>query len=532
MPRHLVDERITVQVSLGCHYDGAALPEPDLNHRETMEAGVRKRAAFAPPMRKRKLVRRLAKFVRKWLDKNMRPLAADSDTSVETWIEKTNYPRWRKDALLATWRELGGWHNLTKDDFLCKSFPKDETYPNVPVDEWKHTRGINSRTDRFKVAVGPIFKLIEEQVFKDPHFIKHVPIADRPAYIRSRLFRAGAKYHVTDYTAFESLFTREIMEAVEFQLYEYMVRHLPVGIEFMKLVRLVIGGVQHCSYKQFRASIPCCRMSGEMCTSLGNGFSNLMFMLFMCELKGCTDVAGVIEGDDGLFVMNGDPPGPSDFADLGLVIKMETHTELSTASFCGLIFDSEELCNTTDPIEVLVGYGWTNRSYARSRNTKLLMLLRCKALSLAHQYPGCPIIQELAKFGLRTTSKLARKTERWIERGGPRHMSLWDREQLLLACRDSARLTFPAPGPRTRSLVEMEYGISVGDQFAIEAYLSGLSTVRPLSHPCIDFYVRPAWVKYWRLYTVETDLESHNRLPLPSGLMEGFVQEWVAKPVR
>jgi hypothetical protein len=88
-------------------------------------------------------------------------------------------------------------------------FVKDEGY-----DSFKHARGINSRTDEFKVRVGPIFKLIEKEVFKLPCFIKKVPLDRRAEYILDMMGETGP-FLVSDYTAFESLFTRDIMSRVE-----------------------------------------------------------------------------------------------------------------------------------------------------------------------------------------------------------------------------------------------------------------------------------------------------------------------------
>jgi len=514
--------RPPVLVSLGCHVDGSVLPHPDLFDRDTAIAGVRKRFAFAPPVADKGRMKRLKKFVRGWVRKHLVPLAPDADLSLETWLSQTNYPEWRKQQLRVKWEKVGSMYHLLYSHFACKSFIKDEMY-----EEFKHARGINSRTDEFKCAVGPIFKAIEHEVFKNPHFIKHVPVADRPRYIRDRIQRIGALYFATDYTSFESLFVPSLMNAVEFELYDYMTSQIPDHDQFMKLCRDVIGGVQQCHFNGFTARVPGCRMSGEMCTSLGNGFSNLMFALFLCEELGIKNVDGVVEGDDGLFVADSFPTSV-DFASLGLVIKIETHTNLSDASFCGLLFDPEELANVTDPISAVAGFGWTYGCYKQCSSKKNLMLLRCKALSLAHQYPGCPIIQALAQYGLRVTRKVCFWLRGWVQKSGPRGMSLWDREQLLLAIRDESKLLFPAPGMRTRLLMERLFGVSVEEQVALESYFAGLTGVTPLRHDVLVVHSKPAWREYWLRYTIECSIRNEwlDRPPLPSGFYAGFVREF------
>lgn len=429
--RHNSDIRPVVQSSLGCHYVGAALPKPDISDPVTAEAGVRKRFCFQPPRPSRRVLKRLRAFVRTWCRKHLTPLAPDSDVSVESWLDQTDYPAWRKQELKAKWDEVKDiWDD--PDNFTCKSFIKDETYG-----EYKHARGINSRSDEFKCAVGPIFRLIEKEVFKLDWFVKKVPVSERPAYIKKRLMRVGAKYYATDYSAFESLFTRELMEACEFELYRYMVRGLPDAVNFIALVESVLGGLNRCEYKHFWVELAATRMSGEMCTSLGNGFSNLMFMLFVCQQVGAHDEIGVVEGDDGLFTMWGTSPTEADFARLGLVIKLQEHSDLCSASFCGIIFDPEDCINVTDPREVLCSFGWTVRQYHGCRPGLKKVLLRCKALSYAHQYPGCPVIAALARYGLRVTRSV--DIRGFLEKD--RTLSWWERTQL----RDASRTRRKSP---------------------------------------------------------------------------------------
>jgi hypothetical protein len=349
-------------------------------------------------------------------------LSADVDTSVPKWLEGTPYPLWRKRELQAKWDAI-----VDIDDpkhFMCKSFQKDEGYI-----AFKHARGINARSDEFKCMVGPIFKLIEEQVYQDHHFIKHIPVADRPKYITDLLYSPGGKYYAGDYTSFEALFVELLMCAVEFELYDYMTQHLPEGDRFRRLLRAVLAGDNVCNYRDFQVILKAVRMSGEMCTSLGNGFANLMFLLFIAQEKGSTHVDGVVEGDDSLFVMDGVTPTSEDFARLGLVIKLEEHEQLSTASFCGLVFDPTDQLNISDPLKILAAFGWTSQRYAASKDKTLRALLRCKALSLAHTYPGAPIISALAQYGLRVTSDVPLcKLRRLVN--GREAMNAWERDRL------------------------------------------------------------------------------------------------------
>jgi hypothetical protein len=278
-------------------------------------------------------------------------------------------------------------------------------------------------------------------------------------------------------------------------------------------------------------------MSGEMCTSLGNGFSNLMFMLYTCERKGCTDVEGVVEGDDGLFTMTGTPPTIEDFAELGLVIKLDRHTKLSTASFCGIVFDEDDKANITDPREVLASFGWGSKEYARSRPFKKMALLRCKALSYAYQYPGCPIIGDLAFSTLCLTDRAHREKQFIDESGFGRatkkiidRMNPWEREQLLEALAQNSKrsLRYVPPRPGSRQLVEELYGIPLDHQLKIEASLWSSTQLEPLTCPYIGMHMSPDWNHYFDNYAFvssrqDPDLERPTRVwPHPPAEPEWF----------
>jgi len=518
LPREVdLDIRPPVAVSLGPILDGVALPHPDPHDPLTTMTGVMKRYAIETPAPDVQLLAELGEYVDKWLKNNMVPLEPDVDTSNATWLSKTNYPAWRKenlrdvwDGMSYTWGETdaldgGLWKSYTD----VKSFMKDETYI-----DWKYARGINARSDQFKCIVGPIFRLIEERLYQHPAFIKHIPVADRAEYITKLLERASAVYLVSDYTAFESLFVREIMEKVEFKLYEYMTSKIPEGQNFMELVREVLGGVNTCQYKNFRVLVEATRMSGEMCTSLGNGFANLMFMLFVLEKSGCRDVLGVVEGDDGLFVSNG-RPDETLFTRLGLRIKLETHTNLADASFCGMVFAPEDRLVVVNPLEVLAEFGWASATYWQSGEKTLRTLLRCKALSLAHQYPGCPVISELAWYGLRVTRDV-RKCKMWRLVNSGKAFNSWERDRLIAAMKDEAKIVKIASPTATRLLVERRYGITLEIQSHLEKMLAEKSDLGPIYSPLVRDMVPESWRRYAKDYTATPAEPIRPQLDVPS----------------
>lgn len=487
-------KRPPVQVSLGCPVKGLALPHADPQDGETMIKGVQKRFVMEPPPADVGLLAELKEFVSAYVNRKLTPLSSDCDLGLDAWLDGTTYPQWRKEELRKVFSSFEGDDLLDPEKFYtaCKSFMKDETYV-----DFKHARGINSRTDTFKTFLGPIAKLIESEVYKLRPFIKHIPVRDRPRVIVDRLMREGAKYYATDYTAFEALFRRALMEAIEFVLYDYMTKDLHVHALLMEVCDKVLGGVNVCVFRTFIVRVLATRMSGEMVTSLGNGFSNLMIVKFLCRKLGIGSLRLFVEGDDCIASTREGFPSSGDFSRLGLIIKIEEHDDLCSASFCGIISDEIDQINVVDPLEVLVKTGWTTSQYARVRGGKLKTLLRCKALSMAYMYPGCPVVQEFAHYLLRATRSF--DVRGFLERN--KQLSLWERDQIGAAVRvakdregvEGLRLPVPI---RTRVLVEHKFQLSVELQLKLEGYFRNLTDIQEIDIGFAADLVPQSWSDY------------------------------------
>lgn len=491
-----LSKRPVVAASLGCHVPGVLMPHPDPHDTLTTVAGVGSRFTFAPPTPDPTWLEEFRVFVQTWLQQNMTPLSADTDVSFDWWIEQTHYSQARKQELREKWEKLSNIRDPSKKYHWCKSFQKDEHYP-----AYKHSRAINSRSDEFKCFSGPFFKRIEEELYKLPQFIKHIPVADRPAYIRNYLRQAvGEDCQATDFTAFESLFTETLMEVCEMQLYQYMTGQHPMGPDWFEVVHDFLVGENVCQFKNFTTRVPATRMSGDMCTSLGNGFTNLMVFLFIVHKIGGWDPRIVVEGDDGLGNNAGPKPTSEHFTKLGLVVKLERHTDISTASFCGIIFDPEDMINVADPRECVAQIGWCSRQYALAKPSKRKALLRCKALSYAHQYPGCPIIQSCALWLLRATRGHEQAARDIV--GKQKYVNMWYKNKMMAAFRDEKKLVPKTPGNGTRFLVERKYGITVEQQKEIEAYFDGLDHIQPINIPCLNWSFPNEWKEYYANYVI------------------------------
>jgi hypothetical protein len=196
------------------------------------------------------------------------------------------------------------------------------------------------------------------------------------------------------------------MDAVEFELY----RHCLSDDEHLEYMLSILSGINVITTRNgAKIRIKARRMSGEMNTSLGNGFTNLMIIKFFVHEynRGHANkikIDGIVEGDDGLFVILGDVSSDtiSEFYErLGFLLKVEQIPDPCKASFCGLTFpESGQVVR--DPRRFVQKFGWTG-SMVNGGPKLMDALLRAKALSAIYETPHCPIVGVLARRALDLT---------------------------------------------------------------------------------------------------------------------------------
>jgi len=414
------------------------------------------------------------------------PLKPQQVPTLEEWLEKASYPEARKKELKKLYDKSlqEGFLFFDQKGFpsrssYCKCFVKDEGYPT-----YKFARGIFSRTDFFKVFCAPYFKAIEEVIFKRKEFIKKVPVLSRPQYILDNFLLNASlgddlEMHTlnTDYSSYECSFSKEMMESCEEVLYRYMLQDIPDSAQKLDIMMKVLKGTNVLKFRNVTAKVKARRMSGEMNTSLGNGFANLMIYLYLCELHGCENMFCLVEGDDLLAQYKGRLFTIADYAEFGLIVKTVYVVNPNTASFCGQLFDLDSKIVIADPIKVLLNFGWSDLSALGARHPKRMALLRAKAYSYAYQYFQCPIIYPLAQLFLRLTSgfKVAVLKDTWRNM-----MSVFGQERdLTISCIPSS----------ARLFMQTQFGIKIQDQLAFENYLDSLTVVQPLQHESMESYI-------------------------------------------
>lgn len=489
--------RPPMKVSMGPIVLGASLPHPDTSDTYTLQAGVVKRIATTMPTPDPAWMTECQDFVDKWLHDHCKPLSPAQDLSFETWIETRPYPEWRKQELRLVHEFLV--KEILPDEYkVVNLFMKDEDYL-----EYKQGRGIYARCDAFKVLFGPLCSSIEEDMYANPEFIKHVPVADRPEYISNMLATTADDTGTTDFTSFECSFTAQVQSVFDQRMFKYYLKY--IKSQFLKRVYLTTAGKNHIKNKNFSFDMVARRMSGEMDTSLANGFANLMVNKFLVQKLNLGELRICVEGDDGISkTTSGKFPPTEAYAKLGFNVKIQICNDPASASFCGIIYDPDEKINVTDPREVLAQFGWASQRYSRAGNKTLMALLRCKSLSYLHQYPGCPIIQELALYGLRMTKSF--DVRHFV--ANDRRLSMWERDQLKQAISIKYKDVIAPVGDQTRILVEKLYSISLEAQYEIESYLRGKHDLEPLVIEEIDWPVH--WVNYFNEYCAQSTPDSPN----------------------
>lgn len=451
---NLQRERRPVAIKLGCNIPGFVPVAPAPEDVENALMGIKKRVGRKLPKCEADIKKRFESFVDNWLKKNLVPLRATM--GFFEWLATTTYNEARKEQLRHANDLLHGGACPKHLRRRIDCFLKAEQYAST-TEGFKFARWIMSRSDYFKAYSGRYFKSIEQEVYKIRHFIKHVPVADRPKLI-AQLRQAGATYLSTDYKSFEAHFVSEFMHICECKLYRYMLSKCdPHAAE---VICKTIEGEAHAygtnklkTRSGVHAEIEGRRMSGDMCTSLGNGFTNLMLWAFLAEESGC-EWDGYVEGDDGIFaVYSGVPPTAEQFAALGWTIKIETHTDVERAGFCGCKYVAGY--NVRDPVAVFCTFGWSLTNVNCSSRTAR-QLLRAKAMSLLVEMPQCPIIGALARHALKITEGV---TAKFVNDGYHEYSQIEE---------DSKNVLPFSPPSELRAFFAQEYGISEELQCVLE----------------------------------------------------------------
>lgn len=381
----------------------------------------------------------------------------------DEWLEHSRYNQQQRAQMRKRALEVINGEITDRKILLINSFIKSEFY-----NELKECRIINSRSDWFKAFIGPYIKQVEKVIY-DEHFIKHKTpnqVADMMQYIAEGF----DLFYETDYSSFEGSYTLDFMKRVELKMFKHVLHNYPEAVSMIEKSynknHIVYRGDPHYAC-EFEGS----RMSGEMWTSLCNGFTNMMLVLFMLHKS---DSMGkfLVEGDDGFIACTRE----LDFTiakKLGFSLKIEATMEASHVKFCSLSTCDGRI--VPDIRRVLSHYGVINdiqvanlfRSQSKRGKRQLDQLMKSKAHSLLATSAGVPILQELALQQLRVYEKTILN---------PKYFDYWESEFYDLYSQQRA---LPITD-NMRAFVAENFDIPVKDQLAIE------SAIRSCTAPNFD----------------------------------------------
>jgi hypothetical protein len=293
--------------------------------------------------------------------------------------------------------------------------------------------------------------------------------------------------------------TSKICYAIEFQLYSYMLKLCPQRDLILNIISKALLRENVLKVRPFDRNYSVnarieARMSGDMWTSLGNGFTNLMVMSYLAQKMHWRGLTGLVEGDDGVFRVTGPIPDQKDFESLGFEIKMEKFTRLSDAGFCKLHFSDDSYDNLVDPIYCVMRFGWTSSKLMNSGWKMCQKLLVAKANSLACLCGTTPIIHSLIRMVYRCLPGITPASAAYSLQ--PYRDRIYEYSNL----GKCIEKTITGPSLAQREFVEEKWHITIEDQLRVEKYLDSLDSIQPLNHPDLLRYCWErfgAWAQMW-----------------------------------
>lgn len=331
-------------------------------------------------------------------------------TEFDEWVKTNNKPQnfnQRLAKLFNASTSISSWE--------CDSFIKWESYG-----EYKFPRSINAYDDTIKAVLGPIFRDIDRKLFSVKHFVKTVPVVDRPSLLaRTFLDRSVT---TTDFSSFECHHRGEFARLGAFWIHHVVGLACPDS-DLRNLIVDMLLGNNVCHYSTLSCSLASTLMSGAPWTSSLNGALNLCIMSYHQLVAKYPDmgprelarhhdeIVGFVEGDDGIFLGTGFPDLS---AELGIILKREEHADCLLASFCGIVQpDADVQVIVTDPVKVIADFFVLPPKFKNQKKTNILEQFRAKAMSYYYQYHDCPIVGPLAYFVLQRTQGIHIRVERF-----------------------------------------------------------------------------------------------------------------------
>lgn len=449
-----------VATDLGPHIVGAAPTIPDIAADVNVLDAIYNRIFKRPHKSSRALLAELKAFITDVYLPEFGKAEFNWDTSFESFIKQWEQPAARKAVLTALFEEFCATYQY---DPTVKAFIKFEAYP-----EYKHPRGIYSRSDSYKAVFGPLYSILDKFVFSHPDFIKHVPVADRAAYLDNLFGEAVGDGNLfkSDYTAYECSYVWELFDAVLLPLVDYVLSSVFGFPDLVSTIKRDIMGINRINFRGFMVYILCTLMSGEFITSALNSFCNAACIRFVAHRSGATLGPLKVEGDDSIFWVIAGKMSIKIWQGLGLTVKLEGCTSIGDAGFLSMHWvKPDEMFR--DPRKTILKFGWMDARYHGMKSNLRRRFLRCKALSIACETPRAPVVWALASRFIELTKGVV--IGNLLDSNA---FDSYERQRLKLML-GNWRTPAP-PSIETRVLCEELFGLSVNEQLDMEREIMAL----------------------------------------------------------
>jgi len=397
----------------------------------------------------------------------------------EEWYETCGLPAFRINKMKAAISEFGDANDILPSDFIYGCFGKDEEYV-----EQKPIRGIFGQCERLKALFGPMFTIMEKFYFKTRNSIKGIDMLDMPQHIYECIFSTTGNSRVTDYSSLEKSHKEIICLLIIFRVYLKLCAAHADSLEKLDLVSKTRANMKF-DWKGFTVFVEWALGSGCRDTSFANFILNDFFCWFTMWMRNVPedDEKHVCEGDDAGQQVQALTNIKLDTAFLktaGLNMTFEVFDSVLHGGFCGMTMDDLELQLITDPVRMLLRFGWLPARYAGARIIKHKALYRMKALSLILIFPSCPVIATFCNRVLWLTRDIDHRLALRMESSSymRTHYEEVDSVYQCLLRKGMANggmIETPEPGPSTRLLFARQFGMSIDWQFRIEQVFRNLT---------------------------------------------------------
>jgi hypothetical protein len=176
----------------------------------------------------------------------------------------------------------------------------------------------------------------------------------------------------------------------------------------------VVLGPHKCNYKGFSYEVPEGRMSGDIITSLGNGFSNLMLIKFFMKKLNIKFVC-FVEGDD-CVVKPARPLSTTEIDnlissayELGFIATLEHVGHVNECNFLSTCWNPETMHSYKDASRSLLRLGWSFKARPNDPIKHKRELFKAKLMSELASSPHCPILSPICYKLLQEMSDIRAK---------------------------------------------------------------------------------------------------------------------------